>query len=140
MANQFKEAAERKRREAEEKAKKEAEEKAAREAEEARKAAEAAAAEENNGQQTGANTPISALVGQHVGFHESKTAKLNILLKPSVKNRLMEESDKGMIKSANDVINVQLDKYFAVKDAVANGTVKTREELEKFVIREYLDK
>lgn len=135
MANQFKEAAEKKRLEAERK-RQEAE--AA-----AKKAAEEAQAVGVEPDKTDEAQPVDmhGVFGvQGKKRHERKTANLNILLKPSVKERLKEDSDKGIIKSANDVINTQLDKYYAVRDAIASGQVKSREELEAFVIREYLDK
>lgn len=43
---------------------------------------------------------------------ETRSAKLNILVKPSTASKLQESVNKGKIRSRNDLINYLLEKYF----------------------------
>lgn len=65
-----------------------------------------------NVNQTAASPLMDGYQLVHQRKYETRSAKLNILVKPSTAQKLDESVKEGKIKSRNDLINFLLEKYF----------------------------
>ncbi len=53
----------------------------------------------------------------HKGKMETRSSKVNILIKPSTAQKLEDAVNNGTIKSRNDLINYLLEKYFEEQES-----------------------